>query len=255
MREIGIGIVGGGYMGKAHSVAMSSVGAVFDTHLRPRLQMICARTDSTAEKYRKAYGFKTATSDWRVLVKDPAVEAIIIATPQIEHREIAIAAFAEGKPVFCEKPLGSSLKDATVMTDAAEASGLPNMVGFNYIRTPASQFVRKLLANGELGKVTWFRGEHTEDFFADPQTPASWRCRSMSNGTLGDLAPHMINAALALMGPIRSLLCEYETVHKERPGGDVSNDDHAQIMCRFDSGAMGHMYFSRVATGRKMGYA
>ena len=77
----------------------------------------------------------------------------------------------------------------------------------------------------------------------------------MSNGTLGDLAPHMINAALALMGPIRSLLCEYETVHKERPGGDVSNDDHAQIMCRFDSGAMGHMYFSRVATGRKMGYA
>ena len=153
-------------MGKAHSVAMSSVGAVFNTHLRPRLQMICARTDSTAEKYRKSYGFKTATSDWRVLVKDPAVEAVIIATPQIEHREIAIAAFAEGKPVFCEKPLGSSINDATEMTDAAEASGLPNMVGFNYIRTPASQFVRKLLAKGELGKVTWFRGEHTEDFLS-----------------------------------------------------------------------------------------
>ena len=81
MREIGIGIVGGGYMGKAHSVAMSSVGAVFDTYLRPRLQMICARTNTTAEKYRKAYGFKTATSDWNVLVKDPAVEAIVIATP------------------------------------------------------------------------------------------------------------------------------------------------------------------------------
>ena len=127
MREIGIGIVGVGYMGKAHSVAMSSVGAVFDTHLRPRLQMICARTDSTAEKYRKAYGFKTATSDWRVLVKDPAVEAVIIATPQTEHREIAMAAFAEGKPVFCEKPLGASINDATEMTDAAEASGLPNI--------------------------------------------------------------------------------------------------------------------------------
>ena len=255
MREIGIGIVGGGYMGKAHSVAMSSVGAVFNTYLRPRLQMICARSDASAEKYRKAYGFRAATSDWRVLEKDPAVEAIGIATPQIEHREIAVAAFAQGKPVFCEKPLGSSLKDAIVMNDAAEASGLPNMVGCNYIRTPASQFVRKLLAKGELGKVTWFRGEHTEDFLADPLTPASWRCSSMSNGTLGDLAPHMINAALALMGPIRSLLCEYETVHKERPGGDVSNDDHAQIMCRFDGGAMGHMYFSRVATGRKMGYA
>ena len=77
------------------------------------------------------------------------------------------------------------------------------------------------MANGELGKVTWFRGEHTEDFLSDPQTPASWRCTSMSNGTLGDLAPHMINAALALMGPIRSLMCEYETVHEKRPGGHV----------------------------------
>ena len=154
-----------------------------------------------------------------------------------------------------ENPLVSALKEVIVMIDAAEASGLPNMVGFNYIRTPASQFVRKLLANGEVGKVTWFRGEHTEDFLADPLTPASWRCSSMSNGTLGDLAPHMINAALALMGPIRSLLCEYETVHKERPGGDVSNDDHAQIKCRIDDGSLGHIYFRCVAYGCKMCYA
>ena len=109
MREIGIGIVGGGYMGKAHSVAMSSVGAVFNTHLRPRLQMICARTDSTAEKYRKSYGFKTATSDWSVLVKDPAVEAVIIATPQTEHREIAMAAFAVIVATIASFPLKTSI--------------------------------------------------------------------------------------------------------------------------------------------------
>jgi len=137
----------------------------------------------------------------------------------------------------------------------AEQAGVINMTGFNYIRTPASQFARQLIAEGAIGDVTWFRGEHTEDFYADPKTPASWRTTGMANGTMGDLAPHMINAALALLGPIDRVMAEVETVHAERPGGAVTNDDHAQMMCRFASGVMGHMYFSRVATGRKMGYA
>ena len=97
-------------------------------------------------------------------------------------------------------------------------------------------------------------GEHTEDFLSNPQTPANWRTR-MANGTMGDLAPHMINAALALIGPIDRLIAEVETVHEQRPGGTVTNDDHAQMMVRFANGAMGQMYFSRVSTGRKMGYA
>ncbi len=255
MREIGIGILGGGYMGKAHAVAMSAVGAVFNTALRPRLEMVCASSDESAERYRMAYGFARATSDWRVLVNDPKVEAIIIALPPLYHREIAEAAFALGKPVFCEKPLGGSFEDAMAMTQAAQASGVPNMIGFNYIRTPASQFARQLIANGEIGDVTWFRGEHTEDFYADPNEPATWRAVGTANGTMGDLAPHMINAALALIGPIRSVMGDVETVIRDRDGGTVTNDDHAQIMCRFDSGVMGHMYFSRVSTGRKMGYA
>jgi predicted dehydrogenase len=129
------------------------------------------------------------------------------------------------------------------------------MTGFNYIRTPASQFARHLVTSGAIGDITWFRGEHTEDFFADPEIPATWRTTGDANGTMGDLAPHMINAALALAGPIRSLIAEVETVHPSRPGGTVTNDDHAQMMCRFASGAMGQMYFSRVSHGRKMGYA
>lgn len=255
MSEIGIGIIGGGYMGKAHAVAMLAVGAVFNTALRPRLEMVCATTGDSAEHYRKAYGFPRATADWRVLVGDPKVEAIVIASPQDTHRAIAEAAFALGKPVFCEKPMGASLEDSRAMVAAAEASKCVNMVGFNYIRTPASQYARQLIASGAIGEVTWFRGEHTEDFLADPQSPATWRTTGMANGTMGDLAPHMINAALALLGPIRSVIAEVETVHKQRPGGPVSNDDHAQMMCRFHSGAMGQMYFSRISTGRKMGYA
>lgn len=260
MSEIGIGIIGGGYMGKAHSVAYAAVGAVFDTRLRPRLEMICASNAGSAEKYRRSFGFARATADWQMLVADERVDAIIIACPQEMHREIALAAFHEGKPVFCEKPLGASLADARAMVAAAESAGTINMVGFNYIRTPASQFARKLIAEGAIGAVTWMRGEHTEDFYADPQTPASWRTSGMANGTMGDLAPHMINAALALVGPIDCLSAKAETVHKQRPDGkggnaDVTNDDQAQFMCRFENGAMGHLFFSRIATGRKMGYA
>ena len=255
MTEIGIGILGGGYMGKAHAVAMSAVGAVFNTTLRPRLEMVCASSQESAERYRVAYGFARATGDWRLLVNDPKVEALIIATPQCTHRAAAEAAFALGKPVFCEKPLGASLDDSRAMVAAAEASGCVNMVGFNYIRTPASQYARELVAAGEIGDITWFRGEHTEDFYSDPQSPASWRTTGMANGTMGDLSPHMINGALALIGPIKSLIAEVETVHSTRPGGTVTNDDHAQMMCRFENGAMGQMYFSRISTGRKMGYA
>ncbi|WP_068310435.1 Gfo/Idh/MocA family protein [Polycladidibacter hongkongensis] len=259
MQKLGIGIVGGGYMGKAHAVAMRAVASVFDCPLRPVLERVCATTVQSASNYKKAYGFNTMTTDWRVLVNDPKVEAIIIASPQKTHREIAEAALSLGKPVFCEKPLGASLADAEALVACAKRTGAVNMVGFNYIRTPASQYARKLIESGALGEIYWFRGEHTEDFLADPAIPASWRTQGLANGVMGDLAPHMVNAALALMGPIAEVCARRSTVHKSRPldGGEqeVSNDDQLQFMCRFTNGADGHLFFSRVATGRKMGYA
>lgn len=255
MQEIGIGIIGGGYMGKAHAVAHASVGAVFNTRLRPRLEMVAASSQASAERYRKAFGFARATGDWRALIEAPKVEAVVIASPQSTHRAAAELAFSLGKPVFCEKPMGASLDDARAMVSAAQTSGLVNMIGFNYIRTPASQYARTLIADGVLGEITWFRGEHTEDFLADSDIPANWRTDGEANGTMGDLAPHMINAALALIGPVDTVMAQIETVHHTRGGVPVTNDDHAQLMCRFSNGAMGHMYFSRIATGRKMGYA
>ncbi len=255
MTDIGIGIIGGGYMGKAHAVAHAAVGAVFNTTLRPRLEMIAASTASTAARYRDTYGFRRHATSWQELVADPRVEAVIIAAPQATHRVIAEAAFARGKPVFCEKPLGASHDDARAMTDAAHASGCVNMVGFNYVRTPATQYARRLLATGAIGTLIWFRGEHTEDFHADPSRSATWRSRGEANGTLGDLAPHMINAALALVGPIKAVQADIETLYATRGGEPATNDDQVQMMCRFVSGVMGHLYFSRTAHGRKMGYA
>ena len=259
METIGIGIVGAGYMGKLHSVAMQAVASVFQTRLKPVCEMICTTTPEGASKAANAFGFNRATADWQALVNDPKVQAIIIASPQSTHLEIAEAAFAAGKPVLCEKPMGSSLAESRRMVELAASAGVLNMVGFNYVRTPATQFVLKLLQREALGKITWFRGEHTEDFLHDPELPANWRTSGIANGTMGDLSPHMINCATTLMGPINKLCADVETVHTERPTPNgpqaVTNDDHGQFTCRFASGVMGHLYFSRIATGRKMGYA
>jgi predicted dehydrogenase len=120
MTNIRIGIIGGGYMGKAHAVAFAAVGGLFDTALRPVLEMVCASTDTSAERYRASFGFNRATSDWRTLVNDPDVDAVVIASPQLTHKDIAIAAFQAGKPVFCEKPLGASLEESREMVAAAK---------------------------------------------------------------------------------------------------------------------------------------
>ncbi len=258
MRPLGIGLIGTGYMGKAHAVALAAVGAVFNTPLRPVREMICSTTPQGAAQKAAELGFRSSTADWRELIANPKVEAVIIASPQTTHRDIALAAFAAGKPVFCEKPLGASLEDARAMAEAAVSAGVPNMVGFNYIRAPALQLAYQMIQAGELGEIVHVRAEHTEDFLADPQEPASWRTRGRPCGTLGDLAPHIVNAMLRLIGPIESLVADAATAHAQRPGPrgpePVTNDDQANILCRFEVGAMGSAYVSRVATGRKMGY-
>lgn len=258
-QEIGIGLIGSGYMGKAHAVALQAVASVFATELRPRCEVIATSTQSGAERAAKELGFARGTGNWRELITDPAVQAVVIASPQSTHREMAEAAFAAGKPVFCEKPLAEHTADAEAMAAAAAKSGVANMIGFNYVRTPATQFARQLVAAGEIGELHYVRAEHSEDFLADAAEPANWRTRGMANGTLGDLAPHIVNAALALGGDIVELIGDQQVTCAERVGENgpeaVTNDDQAQLMCRFANGAMGHLFFSRVAHGRKMGYA
>jgi len=259
-RNIGIGIIGGGYMGKRHSVAMHAVGALCNTTLRPVCEMICTTSVEGAALKAQQLGFKRSTHDWRELVADPAVEAIIIASPQSTHLQICKAAFELGKPVLCEKPLGASLDEAQQMAQLAEQHQCINMVGFNYIRTPLTQYAKQLIAQGAIGEINYFRAEHTEDFYADPKALASWRTQGRANGCMGDLAPHVINLAQFLLGPITKLNAQIETVHQQRPNqaGEleaVSNDDQAQFMCQFAGGSAGHLMFSRVASGRKMGIA
>jgi len=258
VRPLGIGLVGTGYMGKAHAVALQSVGAVFNTRLRPVCEMICSTTAEGAARKAIEFDFKSSSGRWQDLISNPRVEALVIASPPATHREITLAALAAGKPVFCEKPLGASLEDARAMAEAAAAAKLPNMVGFNYIRAPAVQLAREMIASGEIGEIIHVRAEHTEDFLADPQTPASWRTRDVSSGNLGDLSPHIINAMLRLIGPVERVAAQVQTVYSTRPGANgpeaVGNDDQVDFLCRFESGAIGTATVSRVATGSKLRY-
>ncbi len=261
MKNINVGVIGAGYMGKAHALALHSVGATFNTHLRPVPYMICTRDIAGAEKKRKELGFLKATNHWQEMLQDSAIDAIIIASPQATHKDIALAAIANNKHVFCEKPLSISLNDSAEVTAKAKASNVIHMIGFNYIHTPAVQMAYKMIQDGVLGDIHFMRGEHSEDFMANPSIPANWRTREIYNGTMHDLAPHMINCALRLMGGITSLVADMATCITERPAEKnhqhqekVNNDDQAHLLCRFNNGALGNLYFSRVATGQKMGY-
>ena len=248
-QRIGVGVIGGGYMGKAHAVALSSVGAQFETQLRPRLVAVCGASPESGPRHAARFGADHGLPDWRAVVEHPEVEAVTIASPPETHREIVLAAFERGLHVFSEKPLGASVADGEAMLAAAEAAGTVHMIGFNYVRTPATQFARALIREGRIGTPIWARAEHVEDFGA-PGTDPTWRSAGQANGTIGDLAPHPVNLIRALMGDVAEVCAVVETVNP-----DASNDDQAQMMLRFASGAMGHLFTSRAGWGRKMGYA
>lgn len=263
MNRIRLGLIGAGYMGKAHAIAYKSVATVFDLPATPVCEMIAATTDDGAAAKAKAYGFNRSTGDWRVLVGDTAVDAVNISTPPHTHLEMALAVIEAGKPVFCEKPLGMTAADSLRLAEAAERAGVPNMVGFNYIKHPTSRLAQDIVASGEIGEIIHIRATHIEDYYHDAAAPGDWRIEketASAAGALGDVGPHVINAVLRLGGPIDSVVSDTAVLHGHRTNTAgrkvaVGNDDHGHFLARFANGAIGSVTFSRVAAGRKMGYA
>jgi len=254
MKKIRAGVIGGGYMGKAHSVAARSVSSVFELDAEVVLQGVAASTHESALKNARAFGAATAFKSGADLIRSDQIDAVIIASPQKTHLEYVTLCAQENKPVLCEKPMGCSLEEAHAIAEVA--SHLTNLVGYNYVKTPATSFARQLIQSGDLGEIVWFRGEHHEDFLANPG-PRAWRQSGEANGTLGDLAGHIIQCAQALCGDIVSVVSDIAhapQVRQQTPMPD-DNDDQAHCLVKFQRGANGMLSFSRVAHGRKMGYA
>ena len=259
--KLGVGLIGSGFMGRAHAQAFRAADFVYHLPLKPHLEIIADQDADRASKAAAALRFARSTGSWQDVVADPEVDVVAIATPNILHARIALAAIASGKAVYCEKPLATTIADALAMTQAAEAMLLPTGVGFTYLYNPMIGLARELIGAGEIGEVTAFRGIHAEDFMADAAAPFSWRCEAgNAGGALADIGSHIIAMAKHLIGPIDSVSGTLSTVHRERTGPDgirraVTIDDQADAVLRFASGATGTLSASWIASGWKMGLA
>ncbi len=263
MKTLRIGLIGTGYMGKAHAIAYRNAMAAFGiSPHQMQCEMLAEVDEALAAQKAGEFGFNRSTGDWKELVNDPNVDLVDICAPNFLHKEMALAAIAAGKHVYSEKPLALNAEDAREMTEAAEKANVKTLVGFNYIKNPTLQFAKQLIARGDIGDVVHFRGIFNEDYLADASLPFSWRLQKQYAGTgaLNDLASHLVNLAIHLVAPITSLCADLKVVNKTRPladdasqSGEVENDDQAHMLVRFANGAQGTLEASRIAWGRKNG--
>lgn len=258
-KSLGLGLIGGGFMGKAHALAYRAAPAVFGDLPSVRLCLFSDTPQESARTLGAQFGFADVTDDWRALVNDPAVHIVSITTPNALHHDIALAAIAAGKHVHCEKPLALTLKQAQDMESAARKAGVRTIVGYNYLHNPMVQHAQQLIAAGMIGRPVHFRGWVDEDYQADPDLHWTWRSRRADAGlgTLGDLGCHLVSVSHLLMGPIDSLIADTQIIHATRPlpagtgNAPVENEDTASAIVRYASGAHGTLCSSRAAWGRK----
>jgi predicted dehydrogenase len=256
---LGIGLIGTGFMGRAHAMAFRNVSAAFRLPVQLRLAALADADVTRAEQCADDWGFERVHGDWQPLINDPDVQVVAITTPNHLHYPMAMAALAAGKAVYCEKPLAVSLAQADDMQRAAKAAGVVTRVGYNYQHNPIIGLARQMIASGELGEIVSFQGEFSEDFMGDPASPWSWRCEAAhAGGALADLGSHLLALARHLLGDIEAVCADAQTVHAQRPIAhgsreqrSVAVDDHTHALLRFANGARGTFSSSWLKHGYK----
>ena len=272
MKKLNVGLIGAGFMGKAHSLAYVAMPMFFwPAPAIPVRKTIVDVSDSIAAEAAQRFGFEKSTSDWRSVVEDPEIDIIDIATPNHLHAEIAIASAAAGKHIISEKPLARNGDEAKTMYDAVKNAGIVHMVAFNYRRTPAVALAKKYIDEGAIGDILNFRGTYLQDWSADPDGPLSWRFQKSiaGSGSLGDIGTHVVDMARFLCGEITQVNTQLKTWVKTRPlqaggvdklgastkdstapRGEVDVDDEVLSLLEFQNGAIGSLEATRNAHGR-----
>lgn len=261
-----VGMIGYGFMGKAHSNAYRKVGNFFDLEHAVTLQAICARSTEHAQAFADKWGYASIETDWRKLIARSDIDAVDICVPNNLHKEIAIAAAEAGKVVLCEKPLSMNVADGEEMCQAVEKAGVANMVWYNYRRVPAVTFIKQLIDEGRFGRIFHYRANFLQDWTISSDLPqggtALWRldAAAAGSGVTGDLLAHCIDTALWLNGGINDVNAMTETFIKERTHtltGKVEKvgiDDACTFMCHFGNGSLGLFESTRYARGHKALY-
>jgi len=266
MKNLNVGLIGYGFMGRAHSNAFRKVNNFFDLVHQPVLKAICARDGSKAKAFAERWGYKSVETDWRKLIDRDDIDLIDIATPNNTHAEIAIAAAKAGKMILCEKPLSMDGKEGVGMVKAVEQAGVPNMVWYNYRRVPAVTLAKQLIDEGRLGRVFHYRAKFLQDWTISKDLPQGgaglWRLdvKAAGSGVTGDLLAHCIDTALWLNGGITSVSAMTETFIKERKHSltgkveKVGIDDACAFLARFENGSLATFESTRYARGHKALY-
>jgi len=275
MKKMKIGVVGAGFMGKAHCVALSNMPKLFtDAPYVPVFKTVCDVVPEIAEDFKERFSFEKACTDYMDVINDPEIDIVCVCTPNDSHAEISIAALKAGKHVICEKPIATKTEDAKAMAKAAEEAakkGIVSMCGYQYRRVPAIDEAKKIIESGRLGEITNVRAQYLQSWSADPRSPLSWRFvkETAGAGTLGDIFTHALDIAQYLAGNVTDVVSMVKTYIKERPvqeggvdllgtvklGDDakkqvVDVDDEVSVLCKYDSGAIGSIEATRMAWGR-----
>ncbi len=266
MKELRIGMIGYGFMGKTHSNAYLQAARFFDSEHKPVLKALCARNQEKAQPFADNWGYESVESDWRELLKRDDIDAVDVCTPNNLHKEIAIEAAKAGKMILCEKPLAMDAAEGEEMCQAVEAAGVANMVWYNYRRVPAVSLAKQILESGKLGRIFHYRANFLQDWTISADVPqggaATWRLdvEAAGSGVTGDLLAHCIDTAIWLNGSINNVSAMTETFVKERVHAEtgekqaVGIDDACAFLCRFDNGSMGLFESTRYARGHKALY-
>ncbi len=249
--EIGVGMLGYAFMGKAHSNGFRTLSYMaWPPPLLPRLVGVAGRDEQAVAAAARRYGFERHTTDWRDLVSDPAIGLFDNGGPNDLHAEPTIAAAEAGKHVICEKPLGRDAEESHEIWQRVEQAGVVHMCAFNYRFVPAVRLARQLVEAGELGEIHHFRGRYLQEWGAT-DAPA-WRFEKSraGSGALGDLGTHVVDLARYLVGEIETVSALTATF---QPGREV--DDAFEAAVRFESGAIGTIEATRFAPGRKNAFS
>ncbi len=266
MKNLNIGMIGYGFMGRAHSNAYRTVNNFFPLDYRPVLKAACGRDREKVEAFADTWGYESVETDWRKLIERKDIDAIDIAAPNNTHREIALAAAKAGKMILCEKPLSMNGAEGEEMCRAVEQAKVPNMVWYNYRRVPAVTLAKQLIDQGRLGKIFHFRAKFLQDWTISADLPQGgaglWRLdvAAAGSGVTGDLLAHCIDTAVWLNGPISTVTAMTETFVKQRPHNltgkveSVGIDDACAFLARFANGSLATFESTRYARGHKAQY-
>ena len=260
--EIGIGMLGYAFMGKAHSHAMLNIAhMMYPPPAIPRLVGIAGRDEQAVAEAAKRYGYEGYYTDWRAMLDNDDIQLFDNGGPNDTHADPCILAAERGKHILCEKPLARTADESLMMLEAVQKAGVKNMVAFNYRFVPAIRQIRKLVDSGLLGKIYHFRAVYLQEWvMAHYNLPMTWRLQKSAagSGALGDLGAHIIDLARYLVGEVNSVSGMTRTFIEERPWDDgtmgkVDVDDAFTALLEFDNGAIGTVEASRFAAGRKNG--